>query len=398
MLRMPHARKRSVQPIETNVRVFARTWLLSIALLFCCPALFAGAPAPGPVIVAYVFPQNALIHDGDIAAQKVTRINYAFANIKNGRIVNGFENDDQNLAALVALKKQNPSLTVLVSVGGWLWSGAFSDMALTPASRAAFIQSVVEFVGRNQLDGLDVDWEYPGLEGSTKHFRAVDKQNYTLLLKELRARFDELEKQLRRPLYLTIATGASPEFLAHTEMDKVQQYVDTVNLMAYDYYEPDSDATTGHHAPLFTNPADPKKVSADASVHAYEQAGVAAGKIVLGVPFYGHVWGQVPAANHGLYQPGKNVKNAWVRFGGVDAMLKNGFVRYWDPVAKAPYLYNAEKQMFVSYEDAESVALKCRYVLDGKLRGVMFWDYESDGSGALLNAVDAGLNKNSTAF
>jgi chitinase len=106
----------------------------------------------------------------------------------------------------------------------------------------------------------------------------------------------------------------------------------------------------------------------------------------------------VPAANHGLYQPGKNVKNAWVRFGGVDAMLKNGFVRYWDPVAKAPYLYNAEKQMFVSYEDAESVALKCRYVLDGKLRGVMFWDYESDGSGALLNAVDAGLNKNSTAF
>jgi chitinase len=398
MLRMPHARKRSVQPIETNVRVFARTWLLSIALLFCCPALFAGAPAPGPVIVAYVFPQNALIHDGDIAAQKVTRINYAFANIKNGRIVNGFENDDQNLAALVALKKQNPSLTVLVSVGGWLWSGAFSDMALTPASRAAFIQSVVEFVGRNQLDGLDVDWEYPGLEGSTKHFRAVDQQNYTLLLKELRARFDELEKQLHRPLYLTIATGASPEFLAHTEMDKVQQYVDTVNLMAYDYYEPDSDATTGHHAPLFTNPADPKKVSADASVHAYEQAGVAAGKIVLGVPFYGHVWGQVLAANHGLYQPGKNVKNAWVRFGGVDAMLKNGFVRYWDPVAKAPYLYNAEKQMFVSYEDAESVALKCRYVLDGKLRGVMFWDYESDGSGALLNAVDAGLNKNSTAF
>jgi chitinase len=350
------------------------------------------------VIVAYVFPQNALIHDGDIAARKVTRINYAFANIHNGRIVNGFENDDQNLAALVALKKQNPSLTVLVSVGGWQWSGVFSDMALTQASRAAFIGSVAEFVGRNQLDGLDIDWEYPGLEGSTKHFRPEDKQNYTLLLKETRARFDELEKQLHRPLYLTIATGASPEFLEHTEMDKVQQYVDTVNLMAYDYYEPDSDATTGHHAPLFTNPADPKKVSADDSVRAYEAAGVSAGKIVLGVPFYGHVWGQVPAANHGLFQAGKNVKNAWLQYGGVEAMLKNGFVRYWDPVAKAPYLYSAASQVFVSYEDPESVGLKCRYVLDGKLRGVMFWDYESDGAGALLNAVDAGLGKNSSAF
>jgi chitinase len=181
-------------------------------------------------------------------------------------------------------------------------------------------------------------------------------------------------------------------------MDKVQRYVDTVNLMAYDYYQPGSDAITGHHAPLFTNPADPKKVSADASVRAYEAAGVPAEKIVLGVPFYGHVWGEVPAVNHGLYQAGKNVKSAWLQHGGVEAMLKNGFVRYWDPVAKVPYLYSAAQQVFVSYEDPESVALKCRYVLDQKLRGVMFWDYESDGAGALLNAVDAGLGESSSAF
>jgi chitinase len=251
----------------------------------------------------------------------------------------------------------------------------------------------VDFVDHHQLDGLDIDWEYPGLPGSTQHFRPEDKQNYTLLLKELRARFDELEKQLHRPLFLTIATGASPEFLAHTEMDKVQQYVDTINLMTYDYYEPDSDPTTGHHAPLFTNPADPKKVSADASVKQYEQAGVSPGKIVLGVPFYGHVWGQVPSANHGLFQPGKNVKQAWMQYGGLDAMFKNGFVRYWDPVAKAPYLYNAEKQTFVSYDDPESVILKCNYVLENKLRGVMFWDYESDTTGTLLDAVNAGLRR-----
>lgn len=383
-----------------RVRTSSIFWLVSFATLCSFHSLFAApaTAAPKPVIVAYVFPQNALLHDGDIAAQKVTRINYAFANIKNGRIVNGFENDDQNLAALVALKKQNPSLTVLVSVGGWLWSGAFSDMALTHASRTAFITSVVEFVDHHQLDGLDIDWEYPGLAGSTQHFRPEDKQNYTRLLKELRTRFDEHEKQLHRPLFLTIATGASPEFLAHTEMDKVQPYVNTVNLMAYDYYEPDSDATTGHHAPLFTNPADPKKISADASVQAYEQAGVPAGKIVLGVPFYGHVWGEVPALNHGLYQPGKKTKNAWLQYGGVDCMLKSGFIRYWDPVAKVPYLYNAEKQTFVSYDDPQSLVLKCRYVLEGKLRGVMFWDYESDPTGTLLDAVDAGLSKNPTTF
>jgi chitinase len=386
--------------MEMNKRSLSKSFLWLIAFLFCYSATsLAASDAPKPVIVAYVFPQNNPIHPGDIAAQKITRINYAFANIQNGRIVNGFANDDQNLATLVALKQQNPALTVLVSVGGWLWSGAFSDMALTKSSRDIFIASAADFVDHHQLDGLDIDWEYPGLPGSTTHFRAIDKQNYTLLLKELRSHFDQLEKKLHRPLHLTIATGASPEFLAHTEMDKVQQYVDTVNLMAYDYYEPGSDPITGHHAPLFTNPADPKKISADNSVRAYLQSGVQPEKIVLGVPFYGHLWGNVPATNHGLYQPGKEVPNARAQYGASpDVLLKNGFIRYWDSTASVPWLYNPVKNIFMSYEDPQSLALKCKYILDHKLRGIMFWDYESDTTGALLNAVNAGLNKQVGTF
>jgi chitinase len=368
--------------------------LLAFACLYSSPIFCAGASAPQPVIVAYVFPQDNPLREGEIAGRKLTRINYAFANIKNGRIVNGFGHDDENLAKLVALKQENPSLTVLVSVGGWLWSGAFSDMALTRQSRNIFIASVVDFVRSHQLDGLDIDWEYPGMPGATPHFRPEDKQTYTLLLKELRARFNQLEKELHRPLFVTIATGASQEFLDHTEMDKVQKYVDTINLMAYDYYEPGSGPITGHHAPLFANPADPEKASAANSVEEYEKAGVPAEKIVLGVPFYGHVWGQVPGTNHGLFQPGKEVPHSYAQYGaGPDAMLKNGFIRYWDPIAEAPYLYNAEKQIFMSYEDPESLALKCKYVLAHQLKGIMFWDYESDSSGALLDAVNDGFGR-----
>jgi len=371
--------------------------LLMLACL-CCGAVRGAGSSAGPVIVAYVFPQSHPLGPGEIAAQKLTRVNYAFANIEDGRIVNGFAHDDENLASLVALKQQNPALTVLVSVGGWSWSGAFSDMALTRQSRDVFIASVAEYVRGHQLDGLDVDWEFPGLPGAEPHFRVEDKQNYTLLLKELRARFDKLEKELHRPLYLTVATGASQEFLDHTEMRKVQKYVDTVNLMAYDYYEPDSDAITGHHAPLFTNPADPKRISDDRSVREYEKAGVPASKIVLGVPFYPHVWGQVPAANHGLFQPGKEIPRGPAFPGdGPDAMMKNGFVRYWDPIAAAPYLYNADKQMFATYDDPESLALKCKYVLAHRLRGVMFWDYENDAAGALLSAVNDGLMKSAAS-
>lgn len=368
------------------------------AVAFCLITYFAlhsaELPKPNNEIIAYVFVKDRVLQPGEIAAAKLTRVNYAFANIQNGRILEGFAHDAENFAALNALKQANPNFKVLVSVGGWTWSGNFSDMALTKHSRKVFIESAVHFIERYQLDGLDIDWEYPGLIGYNNRFRPEDKQNYTSLLKELRKRFDREETKLHKHLLTSVATGASTQFLAHSEMRKVQNYVDTVNLMAYDYYEPDSDKTTGHHAPLFTSPADPKQISADASVREYEKAGVLPEKIVLGVPFYGHVWGEVAELNHGLFQPGKQVPNAFYNYANITSeMLNQGFVRYWDATASAPFLYNSAKRIFVSYEDVESIALKCRYVREHNLGGVMFWDYSGDLNGALLDAINTGLGR-----
>jgi chitinase len=370
------------------------------ALIACL--LLLGIPSKAqkkaqPVIVAYVFPQNKLIEPGDIAARKVTRINYAFANLKGGRMVNGFDAEEANLAWLMRLKQDNPALSVLVSVGGWSWSGSFSDMALTKASRSVFIDSVNEYIERNRLDGLDIDWEYPGQAGDTNHFRAEDKQNFTLLLEELRTSFDRQEGKLHRPLLLTIAAGASTGYLKHTEMAKVQHYVDTVNLMAYDYYEP-GEGVAGNHAPLFVDPLDPKGVSAERSVREFEEAGVPAGKIVLGVPFYGHVWGAVGGTNHGLFQPGKAMGATYIGYDLLaKTMLGQGFERYWDVSSSVPFLYSAEKATFVSYEDSESLAAKCEYIEKEKLGGVMFWDYAGDPDGVLLDALDKGLGKSNAS-
>jgi chitinase len=365
--------------------------------LLCAGVLPAQSiPAPKPEIIAYVFPQEQILQPHDVAARKLTRINYAFANIKDGRMVEGLSSDAPNFATLVAMKTENPSLTVLVSVGGWLWSGGFTDVALSSESRRAFIDSVVDFIDKYHLDGLDVDWEYPGEAGAGHRFRAEDKQNYTLLLKDLRERFDGEEKRLHRRLYLSVAVGGDSDFLDHAEMGEVQKYIDTVNVMAYDYYEPGSQKITGNHAPLFSDPADPRKISADRSVREYEAAGVPAAKIVLGVPFYGHMWGDVGPLNHGLFQPGKTVDDEFAKYGNIaSGMLHKGFTRYWDASASAPYLYNPAKRLFVSYEDPESLALKCRYVLSQHLGGVMFWDYGSDPTGTLLNVIDAQLGMKS---
>ena len=204
--------------------------------------------------------------------------------------------------------------------------------------------------------------------------------------------FNRESRTVHRRLYLTIAAGSSLDFLAHTEMSKVARIVDTVNLMAYDYYEPGSGPLTGHHAPLFANPRDPEKASGDASVRAFEQAGVPASKLLLGLPFYGHTWADVPPKDDGLYQPGKPAPRTGAPFSAIPSMLDNGFVRHWDSISDVPWLYNSSTRTFVSYEDPQSIVLKCRYVRSRHLGGIMVWDLEDDdASGTLLKAVNACL-------
>lgn len=364
--------------------------VFSAALLATTAAALPAAPSKQ--IVAYVFPNNSAIQPSQIDPHSITRINYAFALIKDGLIVPDHANDTENLAVVTALRKQNPSLTVLISVGGWLGSGGFSDMALTSESRARFIDSVMDFLAQHNLDGIDVDWEYPGQPGAGNKYRAEDKRNYTLLMGDLRRRFDATQKKTGGRLYLTIAAGASDDFLEHTEMRQVAAIVDNVNLMAYDYYEPGSEPITGHHAALFSNPADPDKASADASVKDFEAAGLPAEKLVLGVPFYGHAWSDVPDRAYGLYQPGKPGTIGWANFDNIQSnLIGHGYTRYWDNVSQVPWLYNADTKTFVSYEDEQSLAGKCRYVLAHKLAGVMFWDLEADSSGKLLGVIDKDL-------
>src|SRR5262245_58145202 len=94
-----------------------------------------------PAVVAYVFPQDARLDPATFPADRITHVNYAFANVREGRVVEGFANDAENFRTLASLRRSHPHLKVLVSVGGWTWSGGFSDAALTPASRRRFVKS-----------------------------------------------------------------------------------------------------------------------------------------------------------------------------------------------------------------------------------------------------------------
>ena len=341
-----------------------------------------------PVIIGYVGGYRGLIRTDSIDVWRLSHINYAFVDIKDNRAwLHNEATDTVNLRKLSELKKINPELKVLISIGGWSWSKNFSDAVLTDTSTQNFTSSAVAIVSKYNLDGIDIDWEYPGMIGDSNTYRAEDKQHYTNLFRHLRQDFDSLSKITHMKYYITTAVGGSQDYIDHTEMVKVQQYTDYINVMSYDYAD-GSDSLSSHHTNLYVSSGDSNQYSADRSIQAFLAAGVPPSKIVIGIAFYGKGWQMASNANNGLYQ--RAVKPA--RGGGFtflkDSIIeKNGFKRYWDDLAKAPYLFNEEKRIFISYDDERSVGEKCKYVKKHHLAGAMFWEYFSDKKEYLLRVI-----------
>lgn len=362
----------------------------SFFLLLMAVALLSAVniPAKKPVVIGYVTGYNGLTNTANIAAEKLTHINYAFVNIKDNKAyLENLKTDTVNFARLNALKLKNPDLQILISIGGWAWSENFSNAVLTDSLRKGFAVSAVQIIRKYKLDGVDIDWEYPGMPGEEGNvYRPEDKQNFTLMFEALRKELDLLEKETGKKKLLTTATGGFVSFLNQTDMGKAAKYLDYINLMTYDYY-PSKQAA--HHTNLYDSKSYPSTNSADRAVLAYINAGVPASKIVMGIAFYGRNSKLSPNAQKGLGDT-VLVANSYGKgytFTKDSLVNKKGFIEYQDQDAKAPYLFNAATKQFISYDNEWSVAHKCEYVLKNKLGGVMFWEYSSDNKGYLLNQI-----------
>lgn len=358
-----------------------------VAIVFAgifCPSVFAQKP----VVIGYVGGFRGLVDAKNIAAEKLTHINYAFVDIKNNRAwLHNEVTDSINFKNLNGLKQRNPALKILISIGGWAWSENFSDAVLSDTSRRAFAKSSVDIIAKYNLDGVDIDWEYPGMAGEEGNiYRPEDKQNYTLMFRDIRLSLDSLAKITGKKYLLTTAVGGSKSYVEHTEMNLAQTYLDYINLMTYDY---GGGKLSAHHTNLYaSNPADTAESSADRSVRLFLKAGVPKSKLVVGLAFYGKGSTVSGTMNRGFGQE----KTGQFRSGGYSTLKDSlshapGFKRYWDSKAKAPYLFNANTKQFVTYDDERSVKQKCKYVRQNGLAGVMFWEYSSDPKGYLLDAA-----------
>ncbi|WCT13534.1 glycoside hydrolase family 18 protein [Mucilaginibacter jinjuensis] len=347
------------------------------------------------VVIGYVGGYKGLYDTTMVDARKLTHINYAFVDLQDNRAyLRHRRTDTTNLQNLVKLKKINPDLKVLISIGGWAWSNNFSDMALSDTSRLAFAKSAVGIIRQYKLDGIDIDWEYPDNKGAGNIFRAEDKQNYTLMFKALRQQLDTLEKETGKKLLLTAAVGGFKRFLQHTEMDKVANYLNYINLMTYDYLQ-DSLGITVHHTNLYASKKYYTRDDANDAVKDFVAAGVPRNKLVMGIAFYGRSYRvATDSTNHGLgVKTVERMRGSGYTFIKDSLLNQNGFKYYRDNGAKAAYLYNAETKQFISMDDEWSVQKKCDYVKKSDMAGVMFWEYVEDKKEYLLNEINKDFKK-----
>jgi chitinase len=344
--------------------IFMKTGILAILLLTFAEFLAAQSKNDINVLAYYSAGPEKV---DSLPAKKLTHIIFSFCHLTGNKLTVDNARDTLTIQKLVGLKKQNPALKILLSLGGWGGCQSCSDAFSTAEARKEFAQSVLNLSQSFKTDGIDLDWEYPTIEGYPGHpFKPEDKANFTALINELRS-------TLGTKYEISFAAGGFQKFLDESvDWLTIMKQVDRVNIMSYDLINGYS-TSTGHHTALYSNPN--QKESTHNAVQYLLRLGVPANKLVIGAAFYARVWENVPAQNNGLYQSGKFKMG--VDFKDFPVTLK-GMQFFWDDTTQAPYGYDAAKKWFATFDDKKSIAVKTKYAMDQKLNGIMFWELSGD--------------------
>ncbi|XP_063611832.1 chitinase-3-like protein 1 isoform X1 [Penaeus indicus] len=280
-----------------------------------------------------------------------------------------------------ALKKLNPDLKTLLSVGGNSVKGStFSELSGDASKRKIFVSSAVEMLKNYSFDGLDINWMHP----ADKDGQPEDKENYIALLRDLHEALADEE------LILTACVSLEKlEVDVAYDVLGLSDAVDFILLSGYNLHGP-WDTFTHHHAPLFSHPADTGDnalLNIDYGVGYWISKGVDKKKLVLGLGTYGTTWTLNNLDDNGYYayatQAGKpGPYTATLGFLGYNEIceMQHGSDEWTvvrDPDMNEPYTYSVDKT-WCGYEDSQSMWRKGQYARSQGLAGTMVWSLETD--------------------
>lgn len=365
-----------------------------------------------PLAPATAAPPIAAYYDGNTATAHLPINNLSYVIYAFTEPTDTFEcaapthKQRRQLAALRQLRHDNPHLKVLISIGGWDAAPQFSDIVTHAQSRTLFARSCIErYIIGQKLDGIDLDWEFP-VHGGMNKSRPSDRANFTKLARDIRAQLDKLGAANDRHYLLTAAVPAAryekdgPYVVTDSyNLKALTPVLDWFNVMTYDFGTAFS-PVSNFNQPMYANPNDPtpepqrKWNNVTGAVTFFEAHGVPASKIMLGVGFYGRGFVGVSSQNAGLYSQYDTTFSfsPWRKI-RAEYLDSPDWTRHWSDTAQAPWLYNTDKHVLLSYEDPKSMGIKAKFIRDKGLKGAMIWEIGlDDAQHSLLNALAAPWN------
>ncbi len=354
---------------------------LLICFIFITSSIFSQKKEARKSIIVFGYYAGRPTMIDSFPIEKLTHLCFSFTHLRGNKIAVSNLRDSLAITNCVALKKRNPNLKVIISMGGWTGCYTCSGIFAEDSSRKVFASSVKKLLDYLKADGIDLDWEYPAIQGPPGHpYDRNDKQNFTSLIKTLR---DTLGKEKE----ISFAAGGFTRFINESvEWGKVGPLVDRINLMTYDLIT-GYDTVTGHHTALYSTHH--QKESCDNAVRMLVKKGVPRNKLLIGAAFYARIWENVAPENNGLYQPGKFLKGVSGKNFSTAFSKDSGYIYHWDSKSKAPSLYNPQKKWLVTFDDSVSISLKTKYVIKNHLNGIMFWQIADDSfTNGMLDIID----------
>ena len=387
-----------VNPKEETVVVhlIAKIYSVTMKHVFVEREFDVTVPGLGPVVLkditgrklvfAYTYTgTGSIIREEDY--KKIDVINICFAGV-NAYGLTISTAMDSTLREITKLRREAGIRIVLSLGGGGSGSEGFSSGCLTGERRTNLVNQLIEAAEEYGLDGFDLDWEYPGWTGLTDCNPAVDSNNFTLLCEQLRVAMDEY----RPGMLLTSAVigGLTTDgVLKYYDLPRLNKCMDYLHLMTYDL---NANNVVTHNSNLYSYS---RPYSGDNSVKIYAAGGFDKEKLVIGAAFYGKKFTLSTPTTASSAVLNKSASSCTsIQYDViVDTYMKDSsFVLLNDDIAKIHYL--TDGKTVIVMENPTDIKTKTQYVFDNNLGGIMFWDYGSDDTGSLLNAIYTTIHLN----
>ena len=326
-------------------------------------------------VLGYVIQDSVVTKE---QANILTHIHVAFGNLTmEGDIVFDYH---PFLKQMDQVRAWNPDIKIVLSVVP-KEPDAFTVVSASEELRENVAKTCARLVSQDGFDGVDFDWEYPCVPSNGMNCTPEDRHNYTLLCEAAKRGMESVGGGS-----VSVAAGADLYYIDSIEPERMAEVLDYVCLMTYDL-KCGFHALSGHHTALYSSTGDVFRNSCDQALRLFESAGFRKEKLRMGAAFYSRKWEDVPDRYHGFLQLTKTGGGYGPNYDKLadEYINKNGYVRYWDDEAKAPFLFNGST--FISYDDEESLAHKCAYVKREDIGGIFYWCHSGDTKGVLLRRI-----------